>query len=467
MCDALAEAHSHRVLHRDLKPSNVMLADGIADYANTKVVDFGIAKVIDHGSIPSLTATGDALGSPEYMSPEQCQGLKVDERTDIYSMGCLMFETLCGRPPFRGDNPLETLMMHINNAPPNLMDVNQVLKGSADLVAIVNKTLAKDPRDRFTSMRELKDALDQFASGSKVKIKRSYRISSKMLIALGLGLCTAITAASLISAILPQPKKQTVSLSIEAVHDATLGPDRKLFHNSTHRNPKFNFALVTEEAKQFGDAELEDLCHRNNPWVRLWLPDSQITDKGLLTIRNHAPNVMQLIACRTHFTDAGMEQLQSRPFEELDLRENENLTGHFLQTLNPEQLNLLNLSQTSFNDQAAAALVRFKKLNVLKLAGTRITDVALTGIGELPVLEQLNLSSTGITDRGLPALSNLKKLDQLNLSDTQVSDRGIAVVAELPKLKHLNLKECKNVSKNMLAQLAANHPGLQVETDGK
>ena len=115
-CEALAYAHANGVIHRDLKPSNFMLIEkgGIDD--RIKLLDFGIAKQIQPSEdSQNLTASGQVFGSPLYMSPEQCMGGKLDARADIYSLGCVMYEVLCGRPPLIGKSPIETMQMHVHN----------------------------------------------------------------------------------------------------------------------------------------------------------------------------------------------------------------------------------------------------------------------------------------------------------------------------------------------------------------
>src|SRR5262249_37806667 len=110
-CDALAHAHRMGIIHRDLKPSNLMLIDNDGKKDFVKIVDFGIAKIIPQEGDKNLqlTATGEIFGSPLYMSPEQCLGQKLDQRSDIYQMGCLMYEAVAGKPPFKCDTAYETI----------------------------------------------------------------------------------------------------------------------------------------------------------------------------------------------------------------------------------------------------------------------------------------------------------------------------------------------------------------------
>ncbi len=129
VCQGLKHAHAQKVIHRDLKPANVMLIQHPGKGRVAKLVDFGLAKGADVSS--QLTQTGDIMGSPAYMSPEQIRGSEVDERTDIYAMGVLMYECLVGRPPIIGASVYETLLLHASSAPapfPNDLDLPGWLK---------------------------------------------------------------------------------------------------------------------------------------------------------------------------------------------------------------------------------------------------------------------------------------------------------------------------------------------------
>ncbi|HEY9718256.1 MAG TPA: serine/threonine-protein kinase [Trichormus sp.] len=157
--DALSHAHSHGVIHRDLKPSNILLVEQDGDHHFAKIVDFGIAKLLPQEGSDSLalTQTGELFGSPLYMSPEQCKGEQLDAKSDVYSMGCLMYEALTGKPPLTGDNTLEVLYKHINEVPAPLS--THGVRVPAKMENIIFKCLAKSPAQRYQNMDSLRDDL--------------------------------------------------------------------------------------------------------------------------------------------------------------------------------------------------------------------------------------------------------------------------------------------------------------------
>lgn len=158
-CNGLKFAHEKGIIHRDLKPSNLMILK--EDAINVKIVDFGISKMIDKRQ-PSqdLTLAGDIVGSPLYMSPEQCKGDALDVRSDVYSLGCLMYQALTGIVPFEGENPLQTLGKHICDAPRPLTTVRPELTIPAKLQSMVLKMLEKEPANRFASVQDIYTELE-------------------------------------------------------------------------------------------------------------------------------------------------------------------------------------------------------------------------------------------------------------------------------------------------------------------
>lgn len=160
VASALAHAHKNNVVHRDMKPSNIMLVKNEENEDKVKILDFGIAKVTDETEDSTqLTKTGEVFGSPLYMSPEQCRGKVLDARSDIYSVGCVMYRALTGSPPIVGQDLIECLYKHVNEDPLPFKEINPDITVPMALESVVLKCLMKDPQLRFQSMAELRDAL--------------------------------------------------------------------------------------------------------------------------------------------------------------------------------------------------------------------------------------------------------------------------------------------------------------------
>ncbi len=161
ICDGLGAAHKKSIVHRDLKPANVVLLKEDDGTELVKLVDFGIAKLLPASGKQqlSLTRTGEVFGSPIYMSPEQCQGLELDKRSDIYALGCLMYETLTGQPPLAGETFLETLNMHVGTTPKSIAEIDPESKVPAVLEQIIFRCMAKKPDDRPQNAEEIRDQL--------------------------------------------------------------------------------------------------------------------------------------------------------------------------------------------------------------------------------------------------------------------------------------------------------------------
>lgn len=158
VCWSLSEAHMKGIIHRDLKPENIFIMHNPGPHLRIKVVDFGLAKVVSGPeSAEQITRGGVVCGTPEYMSPEQAKGEKLDGRSDVYALGCVMYAMLEGDAPFRGKKALDVAMMHINNPFPTLND-----KIPPMLRDIVMKCVEKKANNRYQSVNDLATALEAF-----------------------------------------------------------------------------------------------------------------------------------------------------------------------------------------------------------------------------------------------------------------------------------------------------------------
>lgn len=208
----LKSAHERGIVHRDLKPDNILLSvSGEVEIA--KIADFGLSQMQKEKgqmSTASLTETGIMVGTAPYMSPEQCLGRELDQRTDLYSLGCIYFELLTGKPPFWDESIMSLVYKHVSDPPPRLLDIAPQMPLEVD--EVLQSCLAKDPAKRMGSCQEMAHILeekslqestlrisqDQLKSAKKSKSRTSQTQSTHHLIAWVCGIAFVTTAACLI-----------------------------------------------------------------------------------------------------------------------------------------------------------------------------------------------------------------------------------------------------------------------------
>jgi eukaryotic-like serine/threonine-protein kinase len=196
VASALAYAHRHGVVHRDIKPGNVLLTDE----GQVKVTDFGIAQAVS--TEEGLTMAGSVMGTAAYFSPEQAEGAVVDGRSDIYSLGVVLFEMLAGRPPYVGDSPVAVASMHVRNEPPLLRDLSPAVPDALERVTM--RALAKSPDDRYQTAEELRADLVRFSEGQPV------------LAAAGAGAAAGATSVMGATTSVLTPKDNTMAVPVVA-----------------------------------------------------------------------------------------------------------------------------------------------------------------------------------------------------------------------------------------------------------
>jgi len=161
VCDALAAAHKKGLIHRDLKPSNIMLMKTDDGTDLVKLVDFGLAKFVIESEDLKLTKTGEICGTPLYTSPEHFRGRQLDARSDIYSLGCVMYEALSGQPPFTGLTTFQLMNSHINEQPSRLPFLRPGKKIPEELESLLFQTLEKEPEKRPQTIAELQATISR------------------------------------------------------------------------------------------------------------------------------------------------------------------------------------------------------------------------------------------------------------------------------------------------------------------
>jgi serine/threonine protein kinase len=213
-CQGLAVAHKAGIIHRDLKPENLFLADAGDGSDLVKVLDFGIAKLrLPDGS--NVTSIGAAFGTPHYMSPEQARGAgEVDKRTDVWSLGVVLYELLSGQKPFQGDHSLHSIHEILNSDPPRLATLRRGLP--AGLVTVVQRAMAKDVERRLPTVAALAEALGPFAGrDSPARIRRATP-RLRTLPATVTGMLTKPERGRILDAISPASSRSVAMLSIGA-----------------------------------------------------------------------------------------------------------------------------------------------------------------------------------------------------------------------------------------------------------
>jgi len=148
ICEALAYAHEHGVFHRDIKPENVMILDD----GNIKIIDFGIA-LLEGARRVTWHGLSETVGTPDYMSPEQLRGERGTASSDIYAVGVMLYEMLCGRVPFEGENVFAIMNQHVSQDPPSILECNPDI--SPALATVVMHAIRRDPEKRYSSMKDM------------------------------------------------------------------------------------------------------------------------------------------------------------------------------------------------------------------------------------------------------------------------------------------------------------------------
>jgi eukaryotic-like serine/threonine-protein kinase len=394
-CDALEHAHMRGVLHRDLKPSNIMLVPRSSGPPLVKIVDFGIAKIANtahENAAMNLTQTGEVFGSPLYMSPEQASGTKLDRRSDIYSFGCVMYETLTGAPPFVGGSSIETIFQQLNDQAPPLREGSLGKEFPEDVEAIVARALEKKPDARYQSMAELKNALLNSKLGKKQDAvsllpddksgvtKKRYAIKALLFALVTLIILASVSGYFVFSTMnQPQPKP------VVEVDDATKA--KQIIASSDNSNE------VNLHGLKVTDKMLEYFAECTKP-SSVNLDGSDVQGPGLANLI-HLP-LISLSMASSKLTDRGFEEIKHM-----------------------ENLEKLDLRKTAITSMGLTQLTALKKLRELNMDETFITDEALKTIASIRSLKSISANQCHFTAKAIDELKAARPDLKVNAGNTE------------------------------------------------
>lgn len=478
LCDAMSYAHGKGVIHRDLKPSNIMLIRDEFGRRVAKLVDFGIAKVSlgeEHAEQKNLTQTGQIIGSPMFMSPEQALGRKTDARTDIYSAGCIIYFALTGVAPVEGESMLHTMFKHANEKPLPMSDSFTGKVFSRELEAVVAKALEKEPGARQQSFKQLWQELEHAGDMRPDRGDRgaasstpSTSFRTRAFVALAcLALIGTVIGGILFAvghpkddrkagknaapvAALPGKTESTApeDTSLEKLLPFDTNSVIRAIIDTNIRNQATDFSMA-EPGVSDGDvvflvAKLQEAGKKRRLHLHaIDLSNSSISDAALDMVAKLP--FEKLNVGKTHIGRKGIERIGTmQTLRELSLDNINGLPSGSLQPLaklrNLELLDLGYLDGSQLKGSDVSFLPRLTQLKSLSLEN----DLAFAGfmkyIQPLRNLESLSVCCCDVDNDGVKNLAQLKKLNTLKISvNKRLNDKCISTLVGLPDLSILNL----------------------------
>ncbi|MBK9145236.1 MAG: protein kinase [Candidatus Melainabacteria bacterium] len=385
----LSSVHQAGIVHRDLKTGNIVLDMTDGDGPLIKLLDFGIAKRSQNDEVDALTRTGDIIGSPYYMSPEQARGEAVDARSDIYSLGCIAYEIFSGKVPFAGDTALDTINMHLRRDPEPLSSVATV---PAELDGCLARMLAKRREDRFETMTEVRRALQAVPLVAAPALPAAdTRRRGAPLLAAGVIACLSLAVVALMSiapepSLLPSSKEEAGDGACQK--ETSICALKDIFSPDSEPGHVESFVYYGEDAS----ALLAESTEKGTR-VRVLLVGQEIEEPDFKKALALAPRVVILSQCS--LDDERMRALAGLASME-DLRLNQ---------------------IRELSDRGLLLLAGNKNIKALALRDCGLTDESIAILSRFPSLRKLDLSNNrGITASGLQLLKG-KGLNELEIGD--------------------------------------------------
>lgn len=441
ICDGLQAAHQASIVHRDLKPDNVFVLDN----GNVKLVDFGIAQLKAADS-----KERGFEGSPLYMSPEQAKSEETDTRSDIYSFGCLMYEVLCGKPPFVGESALETVSMQINSKAPSL---RQAISSELpdELIELIERCLEKDPLKRPQNCDEISNILESAlsilkkrdvvvaapaATAKEISIRKEenlLKLMSCMVILL------VITTAGGFYIVLTQKKPPTTRVLKDSGNmDLTPEPEQMIW-------PKQEVSSASVKNKfEFNE----------DKGIYMVRQRYAVTDQDLKFLKGYN-RLRYLLFDFAQFDGSGLAYIADLPVTRFENNfgsikdENMKYLGQM------KHLDHLSLSSPFLSDNGLKQLLPLKKLVALGIGSDKITDKSIPTLAHFQNLDTLTLWAPLMSDAIVPSLYKMKNLKTLYLMKMKLSSDIGVKLARLKHLKNIGFLETQGLSDESLKALSS------------
>lgn len=425
VAEALAHLHRHGVFHRDLKPSNILLRWDDPHNLSLRLIDFGLSQSTQDVQSRTTIQGRTVVGTPFYMSPDQVNGLPYDATSEVYSLGCIMYEALCGSPPFVGETALDILCQHEKSDCPQLSKRAPHL--SDDIVRTVEKCLRKARAERYQNMKELIEALsiepvllDHEQSGDDSQEHRTKGRTKSWSWAIAAAFVYIAAIAVLVITLVPSertPRIQDGTVSSTVIPLRSTGDILAEAKLETRKRLMATLKAGGAQARNiYGKFDCTNDCLEllaNNQSVELLNVSESPLDDSCLPIVAKIPNL-----------------------EYLDL----SLT--YVETLKDidsiKSLRTLVLKGTAISDSALDNLKSMKLERLILSSCTEITEAGIEKLSALEHLKSLDMSRTKIAGAAVPALKKMKRLETIDLRETNLTMPDVETLAgALPQLREL------------------------------
>lgn len=461
----MSYSHRHGVVHRDLKTANIIVSRSESGEDLVKIVDFGIARSDSDEEEIKLTKTNALIGSPLYMSPEQTDGGIADERSDIYSLGCIVFECLAGNPPFRGDTAIDTIRMHREDQPPLLSGLCKEAIPE-ELAGLVSRMLEKNPEDRPQSMEEIAVSIgrgEPYTEPENEAEDTGERARSRLkspLLTLAALLILVMAPGGVFFIVSNRFDSQVKSLPPVSPQDPSLMPpesERKTVTRGRERTLLLKDRIVSPE-------DANEIV-RDKSITKLNLFKCRISDRSLENISS-SPSITHLHLEKCDgFDKDGLKALSSMGrLEGLVLKDTMIPKDAFLAIgMLPQLKRLRILDEDAFDDSVAESIFPgLERIEFLDLSGTSITDSCMQQINMISGLTRLKLDNTGISNAGLRELKD-SSIREIYIRETAITaDEVDRLLADNSELRDVW------VSGNVAAALkrrTRSNPGVRINGD--